>query len=92
MRLRMLGFSKYIPALFNLKNQETRERFEKEIIPEFERMCKSVKGKWLMGTKDVTLLDIWYGSFWEFIYMADCQMTTKKVVIFPHRGQYPKDI
>ena len=45
-----------------------------------------------MGTKDITLLDIWYGSFWEFIYMADCQMTTKKVVIFPHRGQYPKDI
>ena len=41
-----------------------------------------------MGTKDITLLDIWMGAWWEFIYMADCSKQAKDYIMFPHRLKY----
>ena len=55
-----------------------------------EKMCKAAKGGWLMGTKDITMLDIWCGAWWEFMYMADCSTQAEDYVMFPHRLKYFK--
>ena len=74
-----------------MRSDEGIAKFVDEIIPEMEKMCKAAKGGWLMGTKDITMLDIWCGAWWEFMYMADCSTQAKDYVMFPHRLKYFKD-
>ena len=52
-------------------NEEKVQKFQNESLPFFEEMCKTAGDKWLMGTDDLTLLDIHCGPMWEKIYVAE---------------------
>ena len=37
----------------------------------FEKMCADANSKWLMGTDEITQLDIHCGAMWEITYLMD---------------------
>ena len=71
MRQRMETFKKLLSSHGSLMDAQGIKCFNETTIPEFEKMCKDADGKWLMGTDDITQLDIWVGAIFEFYYLAD---------------------
>ena len=90
MRLRMEDVSKLIRTYWQLGNEDGIKKFNEETIPAFEKMCKETNGKWLMGTDDLTMLDIHAGSFFEMFYIVDTYETTEDFVQMSHRAKYPR--
>ena len=53
------------------QDDEKIELYKSEELPAFEKMCADAGGKFLMGTDEITQLDIHVAPFWEIIYLMD---------------------
>ena len=74
MRVKMEKFGKHVSSAFGVignrgKDVEKINKYKEETLPIFEAMCTEANGKFLMGTDDLTLLDIHIGPFWEMLYL-----------------------
>ena len=45
--------------------------YKNETLPAFEKMCADAGGKWLMGTDEITQLDLAFGAMWDIIFLMD---------------------
>lgn len=77
MRVRMGEFMGLIKNMFGVilsrgEDDEKIELYKKEELPLFEKMCADAgDGKYLMGTDEITQLDVHVAPFWEIIYLFD---------------------
>ena len=53
------------------EDPEKIELYKNEELPVFEKMCADLGDKYLMGTDEITQLDIHCAPFWEIIYLMD---------------------
>lgn len=87
----MENFNRISSAFWKIKTEEGLKDYVENTIPLMEKMCYDTSGKWLMGTDEITLLDIWVGAWFEFQYLADESTQADDFVMFPHRIKYHKD-
>ena len=76
MRVRMEKFMKTIPNMFGIimargTDVEGIQKYKDETLPLYEQMCTEAAGKFLMGTEDLTALDIHIAPFWEMIFLYE---------------------
>ena len=51
-------------------DHEKQDQFLNETVPMNEQMIEQAgEGKWLMGTDDLTLLDLMVGACWDLIFV-----------------------
>ena len=78
MRVKMEGFlPKYLSIIFKVLGQYRKECTEEDLdnfiantLPEWEAMVTETEGDWLMGTDDITQLDIWVAPCWELLFLT----------------------
>lgn len=91
MRLKMDAAQKLLNTIWGVpKGEEGIKTFKETTRPGFEKLCQEAGDKWLLGTDDITQLDIWVGPFFEMLYMIDTYETDKDIVQLAHRMKWPK--
>lgn len=50
---------------------EKINKYKEETLPIFEAMCTEANGKFLLGTDELTLLDIHCAPMWEIVYLFE---------------------
>ena len=74
MRAKIAEFNKRLPVAFAMvmtrfQDMEKIDEFVAQIVPWQEQMIKRAgEGKWLLGTANLTLLDVYCGAVWDFFY------------------------
>ena len=75
MRLKMQQFdAKILPLIFGmfLSRYQDNEKIDAYLavgVPYVEEMCPEIgSNKWLMGTDEITQLDVHAGAQWDFLY------------------------
>ena len=73
MRVKMAEFDKKLGMIFGVYlsrcADEKIDEFVRDYVPYAEALCPEVGSeKWLMGTEELTLLDIHCGAMWENVY------------------------
>ena len=76
MRVRMGEFMTQIKPMFGVilsrgEDDEKINLYKAETLPLFEKMATETGGKWLMGTDEITQLDIHCGAMWDIIFLMD---------------------
>ena len=76
MRAQMDKFQKTLSGIFPMilsrgQDVEKIEKYKNETLPIYEKMCTEANGKFLMGTDELTGLDIHCAPFWEMLYLMD---------------------
>ena len=57
-------------AYSRFTDHEKQDQFLNETVPMNEQMIEQAgEGKWLMGTDDLTLLDLMVGACWDFLFV-----------------------
>ena len=74
MRMQMERFNKTFGILIAVvlsrgQDAEKIATYKEQALPVYEAMCTAANGKFLMGTDDITQLDIHVGPFWEIMYL-----------------------
>ena len=74
MRVKMQKFGKLVGNMHQIVltrglDVEKILKYKEETLPIFEAMCTEIAGKFLLGTDDLTLLDIHVGPMWEIMYL-----------------------
>ena len=76
MRLEIEGFKNKMTTLFPIiypsigTDPVTIDKFGAELLPVWETMCaKTSEDKWLFGTSEPTLLDVYTAPFFEILYL-----------------------
>ena len=76
MRLKMEKFGKLLPNMFGVilsRGQDAEKilKYKTETLPAFEAMATEANGKFLLGTDEITQLDIHCGPLWEIIFLFE---------------------
>lgn len=76
MRVKMEKFNKNLSNMFGLilsRGQDVEKilKYKNETLPVFEAMATEANGKFLLGTDDLTQLDIHCGPMWEIVYLME---------------------
>ena len=78
------------------EDKEALEKFRDTGLTKFEEMCIKAGDKWLLGTDEPTLLDIYAGSSWEIMYLRSggvyeySDSILQKETVAPHWLNYVK--
>jgi len=69
----MVKLDKTIGGFFGVivsryEDDEKINTFLSDVLPVYEEMCKSSNGKFLMGTDDITYIDIHIASLWDSMF------------------------
>ena len=72
------------------QDEEKINKYKNETLPAFEEMCKKSNGKFLMGTDDLTMLDIHCGPMWEIVYLFEKGVYANVDEILKIRENAPK--
>jgi glutathione S-transferase len=73
MRVEMNKFDKTIKDYFAVvisryEDEEKINTFVENILPKYEEACTNANGKYLMGTDDVTFIDIYVAGIWDTMF------------------------
>ena len=75
MRVKIAEFNKRLPLAYAMnmsrfQDVEKIDAFVAENVPWYENLIETAgDGNWLMGTEDLTLLDIYCGAVWDYFYV-----------------------